>query len=561
MIHDPAGRRASRGYPDGMLLTGTTWAILLLLGATALFAHRDDPKASGRVPPYAGPGFRSSMPAGSVQPFGGALPNFPRQGVQLLSWIPLGDIDPQLTSGSDCWGYASPSGREYALFGHSHGMTVLEVTNPGAPLVLTTLPGPVSIWRDIKVYGHHAYVVSEGVGADLQVVDLSLVDAGVVTLVNTVTTGGTSRTHNLAIDADSGFLYRCGGGSAGALRIYSLADPANPTYVATWPDRYVHDCQVVTYTSGPYSGKQIAFCCTGFNAGWVEPGIDILDVTDKQNIVPLDRYLYPGGVYSHQAWLSEDRQYLFLNDEVDEQQFGLPTTTLVIDVSTLTNPFLADTFTNGSTAVGHNLYTRDQQVFEANYRSGLRVFDISNPLAAVETAFFDTWPDDDLPHYNGLWNVYPYFPSGVLLGSDLERGLFLWYLGPVTTDCNLNSIDDAVELQLGIALDCNGNGVPDACDLMTGVLVDADGNGVPDNCACVQFVRGEVTGDGQVNLADAIAILGAIFGLAPPPSPSDAADVNDDGALDISDPVRLLTYLFALGPAPSPPFPTPGCDP
>jgi hypothetical protein len=65
-------------------------------------------------------------------------------------------------------------------------------------------------------------------------------------------------------------------------------------------------------------------------------------------------------------------------------------------------------------------------IFEANYRSGLRVFDAADPLAPVEAAFFDTYPDDDNANYNGLWGVYPYFPSGTIIGSDIEKGLFVW---------------------------------------------------------------------------------------------------------------------------------------
>ena len=76
-----------------------------------------------------------------------------------------------------------------------------------------------------------------------------------------------------------------------------------------------------------------------------DPGLDILDVTDKSNIVPLAQLLYVDGVYSHQAWLSADRQYLFLDDELQQ-----PTTTRVFDVSDLTDPFLATEFNNGNTA-------------------------------------------------------------------------------------------------------------------------------------------------------------------------------------------------------------------
>jgi hypothetical protein len=88
-------------------------------------------------------------------------------------------------------------------------------------------------------------------------------------------------------------------------------------------------------------------------------------------------------------------------------------------------------FNNGNSAIGHNLYIgQGNKLFEANYKSGLRVFDLnasySNP---PEIAFFDTWPADDGAQFNGLWNVWPYFPSGTVIGSDINRGLFVWRLG------------------------------------------------------------------------------------------------------------------------------------
>src|SRR5690606_15988337 len=101
-----------------------------------------------------------------------------------------------------------------------------------------------SLWRDMKVYGSSCYAVSER-GGGIQVIDLSQIDAGIVTLTGDVTTGGSAATHTVTLDADSGFLYRCGG-SGNGLRIYSLANPANPTYVASWSNRYVHEAQAVT---------------------------------------------------------------------------------------------------------------------------------------------------------------------------------------------------------------------------------------------------------------------------------------------------------------------------
>ncbi len=59
------------------------------------------------------------------------------------------------------------------------------------------------------------------------------------------------------------------------------------------------------------------------------------------------------------------------------------------------------------------------------------------------------------------------------------------------------------------------------------------------------FKRGDVNADGGLNIADAIALLGHLFGGEPAPSCPDAADSNDDGGLNIADAIAILGHLFA----------------
>ena len=443
-----------------------TWTTALLLTGALLPLHDDDPKLLDRVGPYTGPGYRPgavlesarAMPLGVGAPLLAGLDDghlaFDASGVQLLSWLPLAELDAGAFSGNDCWGHTTPSGREYALMGCSNGTAVVEVTLPSDPVLVGFIGGPESLWRDIKTYQQYAYVVSEG-GGGIQVLDLSQLDAGVVQLQNTVGSGGVSSTHNVAIDTDSGYLYRCGGQSGQGLRIYRLNNPANPQYVGAWNDRYVHDVQVVTYSDGPYAGREIAFACGGFGNGSGSTGLTILDVTSKSNIQVRAQFTYPSPAYSHQAWLSPDRQLLFLDDELDEGG-GVPTTTHVIDVSDLDNPVHVGTFTNGNPAIGHNLYTRGSQLFEANYRSGMRVFEVpqGNPLGSAEVAYFDTWPGDDSSAFNGLWSCYPYFESGTVIGSDMERGLFVWRLGEPELSFDVQAPDllDPAGSTLGVSI-------------------------------------------------------------------------------------------------------------
>jgi len=73
------------------------------------------------------------------------------------------------------------------------------------------------------------------------------------------------------------------------------------------------------------------------------------------------------------------------------------------------------------------------------------------------------------------------------------------------------------------------------------------------------FLRGDVSGDGDIDIADPIATLAYLFGGAPLAC-LDAADTNDDGTVDIADPIGLLAYQFSGGPPPGAPFPACGLD-
>lgn len=390
----------------------------------AAFAHDGDPKALTPHPVYLDPGWRGTDR-------GGPSTQFPSLNVTLLSWFTPADFGSQNTTGNSCTGYTSPSGREYAVIGLSDGTGFVDITDPVDARIVGFVAGPESLWRDVRCYDHYCYAVSEG-GGGIQVINLDDIDNGVITQLPSVTTGGALATHSMTINMDSGYLYRAGG-SGNGIRVYSLANPAVPQFVGAWSNKYTHEATVISYTSGPQAGREIAYLCGGFNGGWNDTGLDIVDVTDKTNLdgrAPISRVTWPNAGYSHQIWLSPDLRYGYLNDELDEQNLGIPMTTIVIDLQNPAAPAMLPSYTNGNTATGHNIYTRDSWVIHAAYRSGIRIHDASaNPAQPVEVAWFDTWPQDDGNGFNGLWNTYSWFPSKLIIGSDIEKGLFIWQAG------------------------------------------------------------------------------------------------------------------------------------
>lgn len=451
--------------------------------ATLSIAHVDDPK--GRVPhiTYVGPGYCSSGCGKDEGGIAGTPPlNFPSSGVQLLSWIPCPQFDVGAsvnTSANTVEGYVSPGGREYAIIGLSDGTGFVDVTDPGSPVIKSFIPSVESLWRDVRFYENYCYTGSEG-GGGIQVINMANLDTTGATLVGNVTSDGpipTTATHTMFINKDSGILYRAGGGNNG-LRIYRLAggNQAAPLYLGSWTDHYVHEVTVVSYTSGPYAGKEIAFACGGGNG----PGVYILDVTNvtdnnpnTNGIIQLSFYTYANASYCHQGWLSPDKHYFYINDELDDQNLGVLSRTRVVDVSNLSLPVTASGtgyFTSGATSIDHNLYTKGNQIFESNYRSGLRVFDATNPTAPTQVAYFDTWPQDDAASFNGLWDNDPYLPSGIILGADIEKGLFVWRLGTELLDIAYPSGQPALLNPAGGHVDVNINNVEGTLDPATAKL-------------------------------------------------------------------------------------------
>ena len=397
------------------------------------------------------------------------------------------------------WGWTAEDGTEIAIMGTGLGVAYIDVTNPLEPTVIGTtgqagdapLTDPFDliiaylngvVWRDVKVAGDHAFIVSER-GGGMQVVDLNEVIAAPgdatrnVEPVAVYTDRGAHTFHNIAINeaTDTAFLVGVFGDtiSDGGLHMVDIADPANPTFAGAFAaDGYTHDAQCVIYEGpdddyngtdpdgpGPLEGYQ-AELCFAYN----EDTVTVVDVTApmdgrgmRGSIVTKIGYV-PGndgpGVpndvlgpfYTHQGWLTPDHGFIVFNDELDEQNTQLNgltggTRTYHVEIADLDandddGSYIGDTvdvFLHDTLSTDHNLYIRDDLVFEANYNAGLRVLRYTvvpdddgegNDLALEEVGFFDVDPGLDAPHYGGAWNVYPFFESGTIVVSSLDEGLY-----------------------------------------------------------------------------------------------------------------------------------------
>jgi len=334
------------------------------------------------------------------------------------------------SDGNDSWGWTdSVSGKEYALVCSSNGVSFVDISNPLEPVLLGNLSTATSnsIWRDVKVYNDHAFVVSEASNHGMQVFDLTRLRN--VTSPPEVFTEDAHYTqfgsaHNIVINENSGFAYAVGTNTFnGGPHFVNIQDPLNPIPAGGYSnDSYSHDAQVVTYI-GPdtdYVGSEILI-------GSNENEVVIVDVTDKNNPTNISNVSYSNIGFTHQGWFTEDQKYFILGDEIDEVNYNTLTRTLVFDFTDLDNPTFHMQHLGPTSSIDHNVYVKGDLLYQANYTSGVRIIDISDieNNTMTEVGSFDTYPENNSTSFHGAWNVYPYFASGNIVISDIERGLFI----------------------------------------------------------------------------------------------------------------------------------------
>ena len=358
--------------------------------------------------------------------------NYPCLGYDLLTQISLREFGSN--SANDNWGWKDPeTEKEYVLLGLDDGTAFIDISDPENPIFLGKLPtaSTTSPWRDVKVFKNHAFIVSEAQNHGLQVFDLTKLRSvkNFEIFDSSAILQDFGNAHNIWINEASSFAYVMGSNLyAGGPVFIDISDPKNPKILGGYSrERYTHDAHVVNYI-GPdpeFQGKEIFF---GSNSdGGENNRIVILDVTDKLNPSKISTIDYSGPGYTHQGFLTEDHRYFFLGDELDELQFGLKTQTRIFDFSSLKEPKLHFKYFSNFPAIDHNGYIVGEYFFLANYSAGLRVIDISEVQnkTIFEKGFFDTYPSDNNPKFNGVWSIYPFFESGVIAISDIDSGLFL----------------------------------------------------------------------------------------------------------------------------------------
>lgn len=359
----------------------------------------------------------------------GMAGSYPCSGYDLMATFSLGELGGG--SGNDSWGWTDPDdGKEYAITGVDNGTVFIDISDPVNPVILGKLPGhngSSSLWRDVKVMGNYALIVSEAGGHGIQVFDLTRLRAVASPPENFTEDAhynGFGGAHNIVVNEQSGYAYGVGAGSySGGAHFVDFTDPLNPVADGGYAGSgYTHDAQVITY-NGPdtdHTGSEIYIGCN-------TDDVVIVDVTDKSNPVLLATIGYANIGYTHQGWITDDHVYFIAGDEFDESNVGFNTRSIVFDFTDLDNPQFHYEYFGPTPAIDHNGYVKGDRFYLANYSAGFREVDISDIANAnmTEVGYFDTHPANQNVGYTGAWNVYPYFASGNIIVSNIDGGFFI----------------------------------------------------------------------------------------------------------------------------------------
>ena len=327
-------------------------------------------------------------------------------------------------NGNDCWGYTDENGLEYAVMGGGSNTYIWSLEDYENPIQRAAIPGTTTIWRDIKVWEDHIYVTADNTQNNLDFDGLLIIDmseapdiitwefkSDIFNLGNGDEELGSC--HNIYIDEDGyAYLSGCNVGNEGVL-ILDLADKDNPEFVGAVDTRYSHDVYVrdsILYSSEIFDGI-----------------FSMYDIRDRSNPILINS-AQTSFDFTHNAWLSDDGNYLFTTDELPNAYVD------AFDISDPMDIRKIDSYrpieTEGQGVIPHNTHYFEGYLVTSWYTDGFIVLDAHRPDNLVKVAKYDTWQGEDgatSPREggDGCWGAYPFFESGKMLASDRNSGLYI----------------------------------------------------------------------------------------------------------------------------------------
>ncbi len=328
---------------------------------------------------------------------------------------------------NECWGL-EVNGSEIAIIGSTDGTHFFDVTDPANATQVAYVAGAYQgggvIHRDYHDFQGYLYVVcDEGSSSTLQIIDISTLPDSVTTVYDS--NALFTKSHNIYIDTATAKLYACASNTA--MDVYDLHTPTAPELIYSYNGvGHVHDAFVRNDSAYLNCGND---------------GFRIFDFSTVNQMGDQPTLLgtltsYPDAGYNHSGWLSDDGTVYAMQDENHGYDVKL------LDVSDFNNISVLSTFSSGvdPQSMAHNGIIKGDNLYIPYYHDGLRVFDISDPTNPIQTWEYDTYAPLSHASYKGAWGVYPYLPSGNIVISDMQTGLYIIDITSGTTNIIETSI-------------------------------------------------------------------------------------------------------------------------
>lgn len=319
---------------------------------------------------------------------------------------------------NEVWGFVM-NNKEFAVIGSTAGTHIFDVTDAENSKEVQFIAGedfgPAIIHRDYHDRNGYLYAVSDEGNSSLQIIDLKQLPDTAIVVYDSNELIETS--HNIFIDETKNILYACNvrtpnlGWSSTSLALYDINEPSNPVHLIDYEvpgtGSGVHDMWVRNDT---------AFLNNGYDGLFI---VDFSDLTSPQLLGSLTEY--PDKGYNHSGWPTLDLKTYVMADE----NWGYDMK--VLDISNLSNIDVTSTFNPeiDANSIAHNQIIKGDLLYVSSYHDGLQVYNISEPENPTKVASFSTYALDDHDSYRGAWGVYPLLPSGTILVSDMQYGLFV----------------------------------------------------------------------------------------------------------------------------------------
>ena len=320
---------------------------------------------------------------------------------------------------NEVWG-VSKQGREYAIIGSTAGTHIFDVTSTGniseVAFVAGKVQGPEIIHRDYHDYQNYLYAVSDEGPSSLQIIDISTLPDSVSLVYDS--SDLFERSHNIFIDSVTAKLYTTNGS------IYTLDDPLDPKFLYNTSLLNCHDMYVQNDTA----------YINGGNSGFIIVDFSQTTIENQEHEVIGSLPTYPDQGYNHSGWLTADGKYYAMADETWGMRMKM------LDLSDFSNIEVIALFGSDidENSIPHNQIISGNYLYTAYYHDGLYVHDISNPSNPILVGYYDTFLPDHHDSYMGAWGVYPFLPSGKILLSDMQTGLYVF---DINYDNQLNTFE------------------------------------------------------------------------------------------------------------------------